>query len=352
MTKQTIDHHTNGATQIPAPWPARRKLLAGLGATVIAPFLANCADRSNRTEIERKEAAMANTPDFAEFARTRTFVETPYGRIAAYEAGLGPAAVFLHGLGINAYHWRYQLTDLADVRRCIGIDLMAFGHTKIAADQDVSFTAQADMILATMDKMGINKFDLVGSDSGGGIAQIVAAIAPQRIRSLVLTNCDVHDNWPPAAVGNLHKAAVAGQLGDIFAGFVAKPEKMRAPGGLAHAVYENAEHLTDELVRIYLGPPTATPERRDAVNRFLASQDPTQLVQIEDQLRRLQVPSLILWATKDIFFGLEWAYWLRDTIPGAKEVVEFDGAKLFFAEERPDEVTRQIRRHWAGVEVG
>jgi len=39
--------------------------------------------------------------------------------------------------------------------------------------------------------------DLVANDSGGGVAQIFAARFPQRLRTLTLTNCGTHDNWPP-----------------------------------------------------------------------------------------------------------------------------------------------------------
>ena len=63
-------------------------------------------------------------------------------------------------------------------------------------------------------------------------------------------------------------------------------------------------------------------------------------------LSRLQVPTLIVWGTADKFFRRKWAYWLRDTIPGASEVVEIDGGRLFFPDERATEFTAALRRHW------
>ena len=38
--------------------------------------------------------------------------------------------------------------------------------------------------------------------------------------------------------------------------------------------------------------------------------------------------------------------WLRDTIPGAADVVEIDGARLFIPDERAAELTAALRRHW------
>ena len=52
-------------------------------------------------------------------------------------------------------------------RRCIAIDLMGLGFTEIAASQDVSFTAQAQMIAEVLDALGIDKIDLIANDCGG-----------------------------------------------------------------------------------------------------------------------------------------------------------------------------------------
>lgn len=50
--------------------------------------------------------------------------------------------------------------------------------------------------------------------------------------------------------------------------------------------------------------------------------------------------------SKNIFFRRRWANWLRDSIPGATDVVEIDGACLFFPNERATELTAALRRHW------
>jgi pimeloyl-ACP methyl ester carboxylesterase len=61
----------------------------------------------------------------------------------------------------------------------------------------------------------------------------------------------------------------------------------------------------------------------------------------------LDVPTLIVWGTADVFFDLKWAYWLKDAIRCAREVVEIPGAKLFWPHERSAELARHLRRHWA-----
>src|SRR5262249_60259356 len=80
--------------------------------------------------------------------------------------------------------------------------------------------------------------------------------------------------------------------------------------------------------------------------RLLTSLHARDLLAAEPALRRLQVPTLIVWGTGDLFFRRKWAYWLRDTIPGATEVVEIEGARIFFPDERAAELTAPLRRHW------
>jgi hypothetical protein len=70
-------------------------------------------------------------------------IETPSGRISYAEAGSGPVALFVHGVVLNKHLWRHQLSGLADIRRCIAVDLLAHGDTEIEPNQDVSVTANA-----------------------------------------------------------------------------------------------------------------------------------------------------------------------------------------------------------------
>jgi hypothetical protein len=56
-----------------------------------------------------------------------------------------------------------------------------------------------------------------------------------------------------------------------------------------------------------------------------------------------------VWATADTFFELSWAYWLKDLIPGATRVVEIEGGRLFFPDERSDELVTSLRQHWSAL---
>lgn len=259
--------------------------------------------------------------------------------------------LFVHGVPLNGYHWRHVIDRVRHKRRCIAVDLMGLGYTEIAPTRDVSFTAQARMLGEVLDALHIARVDLVGNDSGGAIAQIFAAHHPERVSSLVLTNCDVHDGWPPPQVLPLIERARAGTLASIFQPIIERPDLARERHARGEAVplfrsYAAPSLLTDEVIRLYLQPPFSSPQRIAAFARYWLGFDNTHTVAIHDALKRLAVPTLIVWGLQDIFFDKKWACWLRDTIPGARKVVEVDDARLFFPEDRPDRLAEPMLAFW------
>jgi pimeloyl-ACP methyl ester carboxylesterase len=273
-------------------------------------------------------------------------VETPSGRISYVEAGSEPVALFVHGVLLNKHLWRHQLAGLSDIRRCIAIDLLAHGDTEIAPEQDVSVTANAKMLKEVLDALQIDQVDVVGNDSGGGIAQIFAALNPERVRSLTLTNCDTHDNWPPEAFKPFVEMVAGGGLGKTLNAMLSDKSIYRSPGALGSA-YEHPETATDEDIEIYLRPHLRSEQRTRDLARFVSAFDHKHTLAIEPQLRKLHSPTLIVWGMDDVYFPVKWAHWLAEAIPGAKPPVELAGARIFFPEERAEAFNKLVRAHWS-----
>jgi pimeloyl-ACP methyl ester carboxylesterase len=89
----------------------------------------------------------------------------------------------------------------------------------------------------------VDQVDIVGNDSGGGIAQIFAALYPQRVPSLTLTDCDTHNNWPPEAFKPFLAMAAAGGLRGTLEAMLSDKSVYRSPQALGPA-YEHPEQLT------------------------------------------------------------------------------------------------------------
>jgi len=281
-------------------------------------------------------------------AATRRSVQTASGRISYVEQGSGRVALFVHGVLLNQHLWRHQLAELSDIRRCIAVDLLAHGDTDIAPDQDVSVTANAQMLVEFLDALDIGQVDIVGNDSGGGIVQIFAALHPERVRSLTLTNCDTHDNWPPEAFKPFLAMAAAGGLRGALDAMLDDKDAYRSPQALGPA-YERPERVTDDSIETYLRPFVRNEQRTRDLQRFLAAFDNEHTLAVETQLKALQAPTLIAWGTDDIYFDVKWSQWLADAIPGTRRRVEFEGARIFFPEERWQAFNQELRAHWQAV---
>lgn len=275
----------------------------------------------------------------------RRSVEIPSGRISYLEQGSGPVALFVHGVLLNGYLWRHQLAGLSDIRRCIAVDLLAHGDTEIVPDQDVSVTANARMLTEFLDALKIDQVDLVGNDSGGGIAQIFAAWNPERVRSLTLTDCDTHDNWPPEAFKPFLAMAAAGGLPGALNAMLSDKQVYRSAGALGPA-YEHPEQVSDDTIEKYLCPLVRSEQRTRDVQRFLAAFDNSHTVAIRERLKGLQTPTLIVWGTDDVYFDLKWSHWLAGNIAGTRRRVEFKDARIFFPEERWQAFNQELRAHW------
>ncbi len=285
----------------------------------------------------------------AEFISRRKRLTTSFGEIAYVEKGTGPAALFVHGVFMNGYLWRNVIDGLASERRCIAVDLMGHGATRVGDDQVLSFAAQAKMLDAFVDALGLQGVDLVASDSGGGIAQIFAANHPEKVRTMTLTNCDVHDNVFPPAFLPFVELGKAGKLLDLFGPLVGNVEAARQAFTTA---FEAPEAISAETFDMYLRPFCEQERTARAGLRWFQALKAEDLSDATPKLRQLQAPTLVVWGTDDVFFEKKWAYWLKDTLPGPTDVIEVPGAKLFFPEERPVFLAEQVRRFWKASSLG
>lgn len=287
--------------------------------------------------------------DLQEFNRHRKTVQTRSGVRGYLDVGEGPVAVFVHGLGTNAYLWRNVIGLLREERRCVAMDLPLHGHSAVGPDDDLSLPALAQSVEDFLDALDLTGVDLVANNTGAAVSQIFAANHPERLASFTLTNCEAKDNIPNEAFKGTVELARRGELAAVAVEMVRTIEVARSGDRAIGLNYEHPELLTDETLRTYLEPICGSLDNARHFERLLRSLDSKDLLAALPGLQRLTVPTLIVWGTGDFHFEVDWAYWLRDTIPGATEVVEIEGGKLYFPDERAAEFVPHLRRHWAAA---
>ncbi|WP_057918497.1 alpha/beta fold hydrolase [Lysobacter antibioticus] len=320
----------------------RRQFMAMTAAAVAAGVAGACAPLTS-TRRTVAAAAMPATGVTA-FAAARRYAELAFGRIAYVERGSGEAALFLHGAPLNGYQWRGAIDRLSPYRRCLAPDFMGLGYSQVSEHQSLAADAQAEMLASLLDSLAIGAVDLVASDSGGAVAQLFLVRYPERVRSLLLTNCDVEPDSPPAKVKPIVEMARAGTLDDMTAQWLT--DKALARSTFGAAVFRDPAGFADETIEYYIAPLLSTPLRRAQYNAFHAAFEPNPLAGIEAELKRSTVPLRVVWGAADDIFAQSDAEYLDRVFPNSRGIRRVPGAKLFFPEEFPEVIAEEARRLW------
>lgn len=96
-----------------------------------------------------------------------------------------PAIVLSNSMSTSLEMWNPQWADLCKEFQVLRYDTRGHGQTDAPADA-YTMTGLADDLLALMDAVGIEKAHFVGLSLGGMIAQQIAVMRPERVRSLCL----------------------------------------------------------------------------------------------------------------------------------------------------------------------
>jgi len=319
----------------------RRELLRA-GAGLASGALLGCASESR---------ARADAPSGRESAAgwhaDRRFAQIRAGRIAYVERGSGAPALFLHGFPLNGFQWRGIIGRLESSRRCLAPDLLGLGFTEVTPGHPVAPADQVQMLLELLDQRSMPGVDVVANDSGGAVAQLLLAHHPERVRSLLLTNCDVETECPPAAVLPVIEMAKARTYVERWlAPWLADGTLARSKDGLGGMTFSSPSNPTDEALEMYLGPLVRSARGQAQVNAYAIALEANALAGVEALLRRSRVPARIVWGTADTIFSLENPVYLDRVLPGSRGVRNVPGARLFFPEEFPDLIAEEARALW------
>ena len=239
-------------------------------------------------------------------------------------AGEGAPLLLLHGWGNSGLTLEPLAAALGDLRQTIVPDLPGFGRSERPKQpQGWDTAAYAAWTLALLDKLDLQRVDLLGHSHGGRIAIYLAANHPERVGKLILVGAAGLPQYaPPVArlgragrallLRTMHRAAERGLLG--------------AEGG------EAARSLSE---RFASADYRAAGAMRPTMARVLAD-DLTAL------LPRIVAPALLIWGAHDDETPLELGLRMERLIRGARLLAVPDAGHHVF-NDRPEVVGGAIR---------
>lgn len=274
-------------------------------------------------------------------------VQLDRGPIAVRTTGDGPPVLFLHGIIANGDLWRRVVPHLEDSYTCITPD-WPLGSHRLAMHPGTDFTlfGLADIVADLIGELG-GPVTLVANDTGGAIAQAVAARHPECLSALVLTPCDAFENFPPPVIRHLQ----VGGRSTIGLWVLAQSLRFRVIQRLPIAFGWLTERpIPAEIMRSFTEPlRTMRGTRRDFAQ--LVRSISTRFTQEAALgLATFPAPALILWALEPHrFFPLDDAHRLAHALPDATvEVVPNSGP--FLPEDQPEALARHVRSFLTNVD--
>ena len=115
-------------------------------------------------------------------------------------AGAGDPVVLLHGWPQSWHEWRKVMALLAPSYQLIVPDLPGLGDSSRPAGGYDKKTLASDL-LEMVDRLGLQRFHLVGHDWGGPTAFALACAAPERVRTLAILDVTVPGIGPDISQG-------------------------------------------------------------------------------------------------------------------------------------------------------
>jgi pimeloyl-ACP methyl ester carboxylesterase len=253
------------------------------------------------------------------------FVEAGGGRLHVLE--LAPSRreeqlpiVLVHGASGNLQDLRLALGDrLAVNRRVILFDRPGHGWSdRPGGAADASPARQAALIIEALDRMGVERFVLLGHSLGGAVASALALAYPARLAGLVLLAPVTHP-WK-GGIDWYNVILSTPVIGPLFAYTVAFPlSLLLIDGGVATVFAPQSapvDYVRRAAIRLLLRPAQFVANAQDiaALKAFVTAQVP--------RYAEIGVPTIILTGTSDgtVSPNLH-ARALATAVPGAQLVM-------------------------------
>jgi len=255
------------------------------------------------------------------------------------EESAHPPVLFVHGILVDGQLWREVAEKLGRRGyRCIVPTLPLGSHRIPVGDaKALSLAGVAELVNAAIVALDLDDVTLVGSDTGGGICQLVIDTHPDRIGRLVLTNCDAFDKCPPPPFD----LAFAVLRGPVSIRALFGPMRLGAlrhsPIGFGLLISRPDPVMTADWLRPCLDDSRICRDLA-ALLRQVAK---TDLTDVATRLHRFDKPVTLVWGQADRCFTPSLGRRLAAAFSNAK-LIEVPEAKTFVALDNPEAVIDAI----------
>ncbi|MEY2625842.1 MAG: hypothetical protein RL412_1617 [Pseudomonadota bacterium] len=279
------------------------------------------------TPAEEVEAKWAKPPS--------QFVEVDGVRMHYRDEGEGPVVVLLHANYSSLFMWEPWVAALRDRYRVIRLDLPAHGLTGPEPSGNYTLERIQQLFEKFVDEKGLERFTVVGTSIGGTVAMRYTADHPERIERLVLIS---PGSLEPRVRGRTTPANVP-RAADLL-GYILPKSFTRF---MLTNDYGDPQRVSDAVVDEWYEMWMREGNRLAMLNLL------RQYVSggVEDKIRAVSVPVLLIWGEKNKRVPLALAYETKNLLVNSPEVrlEVLPGIGHMLVQEAPEASSKLIRRY-------
>jgi pimeloyl-ACP methyl ester carboxylesterase len=236
--------------------------------------------------------------------------------------------ILLHGSNASLHTWEPWVARLSPKYRVISFDFPAHGLSGPVPSRDYSATAYVGITEKVVDHLGLTRFALGGNSMGGGVAWRYAAAHPDKVAALILVDAA---GRPPT---ERNKSTPLGfriantlVLRDIAATIT--------PRSLFESSFRQSISVqsiaTPQMIDRYWELIRYPGNRQATLDRFGGYKPQAD----DGSIRKVTVPTLILWGRDDKVIPVASAEWFSKNLPNARVTI-LDDVGHIPMEEAPD----------------
>jgi pimeloyl-ACP methyl ester carboxylesterase len=254
------------------------------------------------------------------------------------DEGTGEVMLMLHGNPTWSFFYRNVAKHFSKTNRVVIPDHVGCGLSSKPQDYEYTLKNHVQNTLALVEKLGLKDITLLVHDWGGAIGMGVATARPDLIKRMVIMNTAAFRSLEIPMRINILRNPLGEWFIRTFNGFAGPATTMAVTKKLSPIIKKGFTFPYDNF------------QTRIATAKFvrdipMTDTHPTYktLSDIEDKLRGIQVPTLLLWGEKDFCFTMNFQRRWLEFFPHAK-VVTYPDAGHYLLEDKKTEVISEIER--------
>lgn len=254
-----------------------------------------------------------------------------------------PVILLLHGYPTSSHMFRHLIPALSDTYRVIAPDHIGFGRSSAPSTEefDYTFDALADVTVAFVKALGVERYTVYVQDYGAPIAWRLALADPTAVEGVISQNGNAYEDgfvpefWEPIWADAAERTAATRDA--LRPALGRDAVEWQYTHGVPDASLVDPDAWEHDIALLQRRGQDAV--QLDLFRDYASNRD--LYPALHDWLRTSGVPVLAIWGRNDEIFAAAGAEAFRRDAPGAR--VELIDAGHFLLETHLDEVAAAIR---------